>query len=90
VKYAQCVKIRPFDVLVLFLKCVQFLKPCVQLLMNTILNQTIVHFLMKKKGDMRYRGVSRISGKWRRALWGHVSYPKKRETLIVGACLPFT
>jgi hypothetical protein len=28
VKYAQCVKTWPFDVLVMFLKCVQFLKPC--------------------------------------------------------------
>jgi hypothetical protein len=75
--------------LVLFLKCVQFMKPCVQLLMDTILNQAIVHFLMKKKGDMRYRGESRISGKGRRALWGRVSYLKKREILVVGV-LPFT
>jgi hypothetical protein len=30
VKYAQCVKIWPFDVLLLFMMpCVQFLKPCV-------------------------------------------------------------
>jgi hypothetical protein len=54
VKYAQCVKIWPFDVLVLFLKpCVQFLKPCVQFQMNTILNQAIVQFLIKNKGDVR-------------------------------------
>jgi hypothetical protein len=46
VKYAQCVKIRPFDVLVLFLK------PCVQFLMNSILNLAIVQFLMKNKGDV--------------------------------------
>jgi hypothetical protein len=51
VKYAQGVKIWSFDVLVLFLKCVQFLKPCVQFLMDTILNLVIVQFLMKKKGD---------------------------------------
>jgi hypothetical protein len=30
VKYAQCVKIWQFDVLVLFRKCVKFLKYCVQ------------------------------------------------------------
>jgi hypothetical protein len=82
VKYAQCVKIWPFQVFVLFLKCVQFLKPCVQFLMDTILNPTIVQFLMKKKRDTRYGGtslcqekgdtcfggVSRISGKGRRVL----------------------
>jgi hypothetical protein len=38
VRYAQCVKIWPFDVLVLFLMCVQFLKPCVQVRIDTILN----------------------------------------------------
>jgi hypothetical protein len=36
-------KIYPYDILVLFLKCVQFL-------MDTILNLAIVQFLMKKKG----------------------------------------
>jgi hypothetical protein len=45
VNYAQCVKIW------LFLKCVQFLKSCVQFLIDTILNLAIVQFLMKKKGD---------------------------------------
>jgi hypothetical protein len=35
----------------LFLKCVQFLKPYVQFLMDTILKLSIVQFLMKKKGD---------------------------------------
>jgi hypothetical protein len=44
-KHVQCVKIWPFDVLVLFLKGVQFLKPCIQFLMVTILNLAIVHFL---------------------------------------------
>jgi hypothetical protein len=44
VKYAQCVKIW------LFLKCVQFLKSCVQFIMDTILNLAIDQFLMKKKG----------------------------------------
>jgi hypothetical protein len=87
VKYAQCVKIWPFDVLILFLKCVQFLKPCVQFLMDTILNPAIVKFLMKKKGNVHYGacllcqekgdaccgGTSRISGKGRHTLWGHVS-----------------
>jgi hypothetical protein len=46
VKYAQCVKIWPLNVLVLFLK------PCVQFLMNTILNLAIVQFMMKKKGKL--------------------------------------
>jgi hypothetical protein len=36
VNYAQCVKIW------LFLKCVQFLKSCVQFLIETILNLAIV------------------------------------------------
>jgi hypothetical protein len=67
VKYVQCVKIWSFDILVLFLMpSVQFLKPCVQFLMDTILNLTIVQFLMKKKGDMRYCGASPISIKGRR------------------------
>jgi hypothetical protein len=60
VKYAQRVKIWSFDILVLFLKCVQFLKFYVQFLMNTILNLIIVQFLMMKKGDACYEGVSRI------------------------------
>jgi hypothetical protein len=51
VKYAQCVKIWSFDVLVLFLKCVQFLR-------DTILNLAIVHFLGKKKGDAPMKRVS--------------------------------
>jgi hypothetical protein len=45
-KYAKYVKIWQFDVLV------QFLKSCVQFFINTILNLSIVQFLMKKKGDM--------------------------------------
>jgi hypothetical protein len=60
VKYAQCVKIWPLDVLVLFLKCVLFLKSCVQFLMDTILNLAIVQFLIKKKGDAPTKCVSRI------------------------------
>jgi hypothetical protein len=40
--------------LVLFLKYVQFLKPCIQFLIDTILNLAIVQFLMKKKGDTCY------------------------------------
>jgi hypothetical protein len=51
VKYTQCVKIWSFDILVLLLKCVQFLKSCVQFLIDTILNLAIVQFPMKKKGD---------------------------------------
>jgi hypothetical protein len=47
VKYAQCVKTWPFDILVLFLK------PSDQFLMNTILNLAIVQFLMKNKGYVR-------------------------------------
>jgi hypothetical protein len=74
VKYAQCLKIWPFDVLVLFLKCVQFLKYCVQFLMDTILNLAIVQFLMKKKGDVRYKGASPISIKGRCMLREHVSF----------------
>jgi hypothetical protein len=50
-----CVKIYfSFDICLkiwLFLKCVQFLKSCVQFLMDTILNPVISQFLMKKKGD---------------------------------------
>jgi hypothetical protein len=43
VKYAQCVKIWPLDIKLLFLK------PCVQFLVNTILNLAIVKFLIKEK-----------------------------------------
>jgi hypothetical protein len=60
VKYVQCVKIWPFDILVLYLKCVQFLKSCVLFLMDTILNLAIVQFLMKKKGDTPMKHTSRI------------------------------
>jgi hypothetical protein len=60
---AQCVKIWPFvwkfwlsfDICVkiwLFLMCVQFLKSCVQFLMDTIVNPAIAQFLMKKNGDV--------------------------------------
>jgi hypothetical protein len=57
------VKKWPFDVLVLSLKCVQFLKSCVQFLMDTILNLAIIQFLMKKKGDVCWLCASRIGGK---------------------------
>jgi hypothetical protein len=60
VKYAQCMTIWPFDVVVLFLKSVQFLKSCVQFLMDTILNLAIVQFLMKIKRDMPTKRVSPI------------------------------
>jgi hypothetical protein len=66
--------------LVLFLKCVQFLKPCIQFLMDSILNLVIVQFLMKKKGDTHNVGMPpmsrkgrRVSRKGRRVLWGCVS-----------------
>jgi hypothetical protein len=76
VKYAQCVRIWSFDVLVLFLKCVQFLKPCVQFLMDTILNLAMCS----------------VSGeeKKRHALTRRVSHLRKRETHTNKACLPFT
>jgi hypothetical protein len=90
VKYAQCVKIWPFDVLILFLKCVQFLKPCVQFLMDTILNPAIVKFLMKKKGDVHYGACLLCQEKGDACCGGHVSYLRKRETLIMGARVPFT
>jgi hypothetical protein len=90
VKYAQCVKIWPLDVLVLFLKCVQFLKSCVQFLMDTIPNLAIAQFQMKINGDAPTKRASPISIKGRRALWGRVSYLNKRETLIMRAHLPFT
>jgi hypothetical protein len=49
VKYPQCVKVW------LFLKCVQFLKSCVQFLMDTILNVA-----NEKKGDALMQHVSLI------------------------------
>jgi hypothetical protein len=91
VKYAQCVKIWPFDILVLFMMSyVLFLKPCVQFLIDTILNLAIVQFLIKKKGDTCYGSTSPISIKARHSLWGHISYLNKRETHVMGAHLPFT
>jgi hypothetical protein len=60
VKYAQCVKIWPFDILILFLKCVLFLKSCVHFLMDIILNLAILQFLMKKKGDAPTQHASHI------------------------------
>jgi hypothetical protein len=62
VKYAQCVKIW------LFLMCVQFLKSCVQFLMDTTLNLVIVQFVMKIKGDTPTKRASPISIKGRHAL----------------------
>jgi hypothetical protein len=50
VKYAQCVKIWLFDVLFLFPKCAQFLKPCVQFLMDTILNLATCSVSGEEKG----------------------------------------
>jgi hypothetical protein len=73
VKYAQCVKIWPFDVLVLFQKCIQFLKPCVQFLMDTILNQAMCLVFGEEKG--------------KHALITHVSHLKKSETCLYYARL---
>jgi hypothetical protein len=73
------VTICPFDVLVSFLKCVQFLKPCVQFLMDTILNLAIVQFLVKEKRDMLLLHTSLILRKWRHACSMRVSYLRKRE-----------
>jgi hypothetical protein len=87
VKYVQCVKIWPFDVLVLFLKCVQFLKRCVLFLMDSILNLSIVHFLMKKKGDTLQIRASRTLRKGRHARSMRVSHLRKRETRAMGAHL---
>jgi hypothetical protein len=44
----------------LFQKCVQFVKSCVQFLMDTILNLTIAQFFLKKKGDALSVHASRI------------------------------
>jgi hypothetical protein len=60
VKYDPCVKIWPFDVLVLFLKCVQFFKSCVQFLGDMILNLGIIQFLMKKR-EMHVMGACLLS-----------------------------
>jgi hypothetical protein len=80
VKYAQCVKIWSFGVLVLFLKCVQFLKSCVQFLMDTILNLAIILFLMNKKGDAPMKHASRILGEGAHTHTMCVSYLRRRET----------
>jgi hypothetical protein len=53
--------------------CVQFLKSCVQFLMDTILNLAIVQFLIEKKGDARWIHLSCIGGKGRHTLVGCVS-----------------
>jgi hypothetical protein len=76
VKYAQCVKVWPFDVLVLFLMpCMQFLKPSVLFLMDTILNLSIGQFLMKKNGDTLLLRVSLILRKRRHTCSTRVSFP---------------
>jgi hypothetical protein len=90
VKYAQCVKIWPSDVLVLFLKCVLFLKYCVQFLIDTVQNLSIVRLLMKKMGDALFLRTSLIGGKGRRATAMRVSHRSQKETRYIGACLPFT
>jgi hypothetical protein len=84
------VKIWPFDVLVLFLKCMQFLKSCVQFLMDTILNLTIVQFFVKKTGDTLWICVSHIGGKMRHALATRISHRRYGETVYIGTRLPFT
>jgi hypothetical protein len=71
----------------LFLKCVQFLKSCVQFLMDHIMNPAIAQFLMKKNRDAlsvlcvshlnkgRRANEMRVShlNKWRCTLWKRVS-----------------
>jgi hypothetical protein len=61
----------------LFLKCVQFLKSCVQFLMDTILNLAIAQFLMKKKGDRCLVCASCIVGKGRHTNETRVSHLSK-------------
>jgi hypothetical protein len=39
---------------------VQFLKPCVMFLMDTILNLAIIQFLVKQKGDAQYGGCASL------------------------------
>jgi hypothetical protein len=59
-KYDHLCENMAIDVLVLFMKCVQFLKSCVQFLVDTILNLAIVIFLMEKKEDAPTQRVSCI------------------------------
>jgi hypothetical protein len=87
VKYAQCVKIWPFDILVLFLiPCVQFSEALCSVSDGHCIESGNFQFLMKKKGDMLLlcpsliirKGrsscvTSRISVKGSRVIWGHVS-----------------
>jgi hypothetical protein len=51
--------------------------------MATILNLAIVQFLMKKEGDVRYKGASPISIKGRCMLREHVSFLPNSITKIV-------
>jgi hypothetical protein len=85
VKYAQCVKNWTF---------VSEVHAVSEVLCSVFdghsMNLAIVQFLMKKKGDTQYMGVSPISIKGRRTLWGRISYLNKREMHVKGACLPFT
>jgi hypothetical protein len=79
------------DVLVPFLKCVQFLKFCVQFLVDTILNLAIVQFLMKKKRDAPTQRASHICGEGRRN--GRLmsdekgDVPMQRASRISGTCV---
>jgi hypothetical protein len=66
-------KILPFDVLVLFLKCAQFLISCIQFLMDTILNLAIVQFFNEEKGRCAHATC--------------VSYLRRRETCPQNGCL---
>jgi hypothetical protein len=89
VKYAECVIIWPFNVLVLFLKpCVQFLKPCVQFLMNTILNLAIIQFLMKKGRCVLIRRVSHPTKREIRYIYVHLTSKAKGEARY-GGTSPF-
>jgi hypothetical protein len=46
-----------------------------------------VCLVSQEKGDACYGGASCISGKGRHALWGCISYLKKKETHVIGVRL---
>jgi hypothetical protein len=76
VKYVQCVKLWPFDVLVLFLMpFVQILKPCIQFLMDTTESDNC-SISDEEEG--------------RRTYGTHVWHLRQRETHAMGVRLPFT
>jgi hypothetical protein len=66
------------------------MKPCVQFLIDTILNLTIVQFLGKKKKDVLLLHVFFILRKGRHACSMHISFLMKKETHDMRARLLFT